>query len=149
MPNEHDSQRQSLGAWASLLLRLAIASLFLSAAVGKLKDGGAGIRRTVEYFQKTFEGSWLPDFLVTIHGYATPFIESLIVLWLVTGLRLRIGWIVTTLFVITLSFGMAVAKNYDTAADNYTYALICVAGLYLSRFDRYNAETLLRGRSKP
>lgn len=124
------------------MLRLALASLFLSAAVGKLKGGTESIRGTVAYFQTTFAETWLPGPLVTLHGYATPFVEALIAAWLIVGYRLRVAWVLTGLFTISLAFGMAVARKHDVAANNYNYVLLCAAGLYFSRFDRFSLDGL-------
>jgi hypothetical protein len=70
----------------------------------------------------------------------TFFVEPLIVVWLVAGFRLKTGWIFTTLFMTSLAFGMIVAGQPDTAAHNYGYVLLCVVGLYLSPFDRFNVQ---------
>jgi uncharacterized membrane protein YphA (DoxX/SURF4 family) len=140
-PRETDT-----GALASLILRVGVASLFFAAAAGKLKGGAETILGTVQYFEQTFADTWLPLWLVRLHGYLTPFIEAIIPVWLLVGLRLKICWVVTCVFVITLGFGTAVAGRHDTAAANYNYLLICVIGLYLSRYDRYNMGQLLRNR---
>jgi hypothetical protein len=50
----------------------------------------------------------------------------------------------TALFATSLAFGMSVAGNFDTAANNYTYVLICCAGLVLSRYDRVRVDALQR-----
>lgn len=142
--NAIESNEKDVGRWVSLVLRLAIGSLFLSAAVGKLSGGLASIRGTVGYFQATFAETWLPPALVTMHGWLTPFVEALIAVWLIVGYRLRIGWILTCLFAISLAFGMAVAKKHDVAANNYGYVLICAAGLYCSRYDRFSVDGLLK-----
>jgi hypothetical protein len=81
---------------------------------------------------------------VTVHAYATLFIEPLIVIWLITGFRLRIGWILASLFMISLAFGMAVAGKHDTAANNFNYVLICCVGLYLSQYDRFSLDRSAR-----
>lgn len=125
------------GAWASLLLRLAVAVLFVAAVVPKWMGG---IGQTVGFFREQFKDSWLPLPLVTLHGYLTPFVETLIPLWLVVGWKLRWGWVVATLFVISLGFGMAVAREHAVAAHNYLYVLICVAGLYFSQYDRFSVD---------
>jgi len=136
------------GQWASLVARLAIGSLFLAAAVRKLQGGMETIRKTVQYFQSTFESTWLPEKLVTLHAHATPFIEALIVLWLISGFRLKAGWVFTALFMTSLAFGMSVAGQFDTAANNYTYVLICCVGLWLSHYDRWRVDNLW-GRARP
>jgi uncharacterized membrane protein YphA (DoxX/SURF4 family) len=129
-----------VGQLASLLLRLAVGSLFLAAAVRKLHGGLETIQGTVRYFQTTFENTWLPEWLVTIHGYATPFLEAVLVVWLISGFRLKAAWVLTALFTTSLAFGMSVAGRFDTAADNYTYVLICCVGLLLSGYDRVRID---------
>lgn len=125
--------------WASLILRLAMASLFVGAVVPKFL-GGVG--NTVGYFQKTFEGSWLPMPLVTLHARWVPWIELALPIWLVIGWRLRWAWLATGLFLTSLAFGMVVAQQGDTAAHNYTLVLMACAGLYFSRFDRCSVDGL-------
>lgn len=139
-----ETTRARFGRLVSLMLRLAVASLFLAAAVGKLKGGWHSLSNVVAYFQQTFAETWLPTGLVTLHARLTPFMEALIVVWLIVGFRLKAAWCVTTLFMLSLAFGMAVAGKHDAAANNYTYVLICCVGLYFSRFDRYSFDGLLR-----
>ena len=142
MRNSQPFQPGHMGQWASLVLRLAVGSLFFAAAVRKLQGGAETIQKTVRFFQTTFEDTWLPANLVNIHAYATPFVEALIVIWLISGFRLKAGWVFTALFTTSLAFGMSVAGRFDTAADNYTYVLICCAGLLLSRYDRVKIDAL-------
>lgn len=142
MRNGQLSESSDVGQWASLVLRLAVGSLFLAAAVRKLHGGMETIQKTVQFFQTTFENTWLPEKLVTAHAYATPFVEAMIVIWLISGFRLKAAWVFTALFTTSLAFGMSVAGKFDTAADNYTYVLICCAGLLLSRYDRFRVDAL-------
>lgn len=139
----------NIGQWASLVVRLAVASLFFAASVRKLQGGAETIQKTVRFFQTTFENTWLPAKLVSIHAYATPFVEALIVIWLISGFRLTAAWVFTALFTTSLAFGMSVAGKFDTAADNYTYVLICCAGLLLSRYDRFRVDTLWNCSPRP
>lgn len=128
------------GAWTSFMLRLAIAALFIAAVVPKWRNGLGGLASTADYFVKTFEQAWLPLGLVRIMGYITPFVEALIVLWLLTGIRLKIAWIFSTAFLICLAFGMLVAGKNDVGADNFLYVAIASLGLYISRYDRFNLD---------
>ena len=123
---------ESEGCWISLILRLAVASLFAAAAIAKFQGG---LESVVGYFQSAFKDTWLPPALVTLHARLVPYIEAIIPIWLVSGFRLKLGWVATALFMVTLAFGMMVAKQYAVAADNYRYVLICCAGLYFSQFD--------------
>lgn len=133
-------EKETAGWWASLVLRLAMSSLFFAAAVAKLKGGWTSIHATVESFQKMFAQTWLPGPLVTMQAYTTPFAEAILSVWLVVGLRLRLAWLVTGLYMIALAFGMAVAGKHDVAANNYLYVLISAVGLYFSQYDRCRIE---------
>ncbi len=119
-------------AWISLILRLAMATLFAVASISKFVGG---ISTTVHGFQEMFKATWLPLFLVTPYAYAIAFIEALIVILLVTGIKLREAWILTALTLVSLAFGMMVAGQGQTAAGIYTYLVITCFGLYVSRHD--------------
>jgi len=125
------------GCWISLILRVTIVSLLLPAGVAKFMGGLDGV---VESFQATFKETWLPMFLVTLHARAVPFVEIVLPVWLLVGIRLRLAWVVTSFFMVSLAFGMLVAKQYGIAANNYLYVLICCAGLYFSQFDRLSLD---------
>ncbi len=138
------SAEQSAGAWASLMLRLTIASLFVAAVVPKWMQGLGAPRALADTFVKTFENGWLPIALVRPMGYLNPLIETLIPIWLVLGIWLRAAWVFTTLFLISLAFGMASLGKHDVAANNYTYVLIACVGLYMSRYDRFSLRPFAR-----
>lgn len=125
--------------WISLILRIAIFTLFAAAAISKF-DGG--ISGTIAYFSSIFEGSWLPMVLIKPYAAAVMFIEIALAIWILIGIRLRIAWIATGLFTISLAFGMLVAGEYGTASDNYIYVLICCIGLLLSSYDHIRLGSL-------
>ena len=149
MRNSQRFELGEVGQLTSLVLRLAVGSLFLAAAVRKLQGGMETIQKTVRFFQTTFETTWLPEKLVNIHAYATPFVEAMIVIWLISGFRLKAAWVFTALFTTSLAFGMSVAGKFDTAADDYTYVLICCAGLLLSRYDQFRVVALWNRPPRP
>lgn len=134
-------KKDCAGSWISLLLRLSIASLFFVAAIGKFKGGLDGV---VTSFQQMFASTWLPMPLVTMQARVTPFIEALIPVWLMIGLRLKEAWIVTGLFLVSLAFGMMVAGKYDIAGNNYVYVLFACAGLYFAGQDKLSVDGLSR-----
>ena len=119
--------------WISLILRFSIASLFVAAVVPKFTGGLDGV---VMNFQNTFKDTWLPPALVTLYARFIPFIEVIIPIWLISGFKLRVAWVFTVVVLISLAFGMAVAKHYDVAADNFFYVMMACLGLYVSQFDR-------------
>ncbi len=130
-------------SWISLLLRLAVASLFIGAVIPKFQGGLDGV---VAAFEGMFQGTWLPMPLVKLHARVTPWAELLIPIWLIAGFRLRWAWLFTGLFLVSLGFGMVVAKQGPTAADNYSYLLLVIAGLYFSRFDTLNLDGVIGGK---
>ena len=119
--------------WISFLLRISMASLFAVAAIGKFV-GGLGA--TVVRFQEIYKATWLPLWMVTPYAHVIVFLEVIVAVWLLSGYKLKEAWIFTSAVLISLAFGMAVAQQYATAADNYMYVVICCLGLYVSRFDR-------------
>ncbi len=133
------NNQQNEASWISLILRIAMASLFAVASINKFAGGLSGV---AAYFQSVFEPTWLPLPLVAIHAKVIPFAEGLIAIWLLVGLHLRLAWFFTGFVTISLAFGMAVASKYDVAANNYFYVLLCCAGLYFSPLDRWSLDGL-------
>ena len=120
-------------SWISYILRLAMASLFFVAGVNKFV---MGLTTSAQYVIATFAKTWLPTLFVTPYAYLLPFMEVLLAVWLLCGIKLKAAWISTAVLLISLAFGMAVAQQYPTAATNYFYVVIACLGLYVSRFDR-------------
>ena len=119
--------------WISLILRIAIASLFAVAAYGKFS---VGLGNYAANMTGMFKDTFLPGWLLAPYINVLPFAESLIVIWLLTGIRLRAAWIFTTFVLLTLGFGMMVAKQGTVASENYIYMMIACLGIYLSKYDR-------------
>ena len=117
-------------AWASIILRLAMISLFAVAGIAKFIGG---YQNAVAMVAGSVKGSFLPEFLINIYAHILPFAEVLIALWLLSGIKLRAAWIFTAFVLISLGFGLTVAKQ--NGADVYMYVLIACAGLILSRYD--------------
>ncbi|PIQ85026.1 MAG: hypothetical protein COV74_10535 [Candidatus Omnitrophica bacterium CG11_big_fil_rev_8_21_14_0_20_45_26] len=123
------------GCWISLILRVAMASLFAAAAIPKF---AGGLDHVVTQFQSMFENTWLPLSLVTLYARVIPWIEILIPIWLLSGWRLRTAWFVTAGVLVSLAFGMIVTAQGAVAANNFFYVTMACAGLYFSQFDRWN-----------
>jgi thiosulfate dehydrogenase [quinone] large subunit len=120
-------------SWVSYILRLAMASLFLVAGINKFV---MGLTNSAQYVIGTFAKTWLPTALVAPYAYALPFVEVLVAVWLLSGIKLKEAWIFTAVLFVSLGFGMAVAQQYPTAASNYVYVVIACLGLYVSKYDR-------------
>ncbi len=124
--------------WISLILRISVSALFISAVIPKYTGG---FENVVTAFQGMFAKTWLPMPLVTLHARLTPFVETLIPIWLLIGFRLRFGWVFTSLFLVSLSFGMLVAGQGAIAANNFFYVALSLGGLYFSQFDRWSVDS--------
>lgn len=128
-PVKHDELQ-----WLSVLARLSIGTLLLSAAVTKLPYGVSG---TVGYYTSLFKDSLLPGALVEAHASAIMFVEFGTGLWLLSGFRLATAWKFSGLLLLSLAIGMVFAGKYDTAADNYVYTMLTGLGLLLSSHDHW------------
>jgi uncharacterized membrane protein YphA (DoxX/SURF4 family) len=135
LPDTHQEE-----CWVSLILRLAVASLFAAAVIPKWSGGLAGLDGIVANFRETFKDTWLPAPLVVFQARLIPYVEALLPVWLLVGWKLRIAWVITALFLVTLSFGMLVAQQGDVAAHNFAYVLIACWGLYFSKYDRLSID---------
>ena len=125
----------SVESWISLILRLSFVSLFATAAIGKFVDGLGTI---VTGFTELFKDTWIPTPLVILHARLIPWLEALIAIWLLLGVRLKEAWVLTALTLISLAFGMVVLKQAATASANYIYVFMACVGLYFSQFDQCN-----------
>ena len=121
-------------ACISGILRVAFVVMFGNAALAKFM---MGFGTSAQGIMGMFKATWLPVPLVTAYAYALPFVEALIALWLLSGIRLKEAWTLTALTLISLGFGLMVAQN-PTVAGIYTYILMACAGLYFSDFDECN-----------
>ena len=128
----HIDKEHAEECWISFILRLAMVTIFGVAAASKFMMGVAGASRNI---QEMFSSSWLlPSWLVAPYASVLPFAEALIAIWLVIGIKLREAWIFTAFVLISLAFGLMVAKE-PMVANVYMYVLMACAGLYFSRYD--------------
>ncbi len=114
----------------SMILRISMVCLFAVAAASKFTNG---IETSATFIVTSFKDTFLPAFLVNLYAHVLPFAEALIAIWLLIGFKLRAAWVFTALVLVSLAFGLVVAKQ--SAADNYMYVLFACAGLYFSAFD--------------
>ena len=127
--------------WISLILRVAVASLFAVAAFDKFRSG---LDNTTMFIQGMFKDTWLPLSLVGLYARILPFAEAIIAIWLIVGYKLKTAWILTAFVLITLAFGMAVAKQFAVVANNYFYVFLACAGLYFSCEDCCSIDGILK-----
>ncbi len=123
--------------WISLILRTAMALLFAVAAYGKF----IGLEAYAAMITGMFKNTFLPGWLLSPYIGLLPYAEVLAAVWLLVGYELRKAWIFTAFLLVSLAFGMMVAKQ--NATDNYVYVLVACLGLYVSRYDRCVLKKLL------
>ncbi len=117
-------------AWISLILRTAIASLFAVAAISKFSGG---LEASASSITGMFAGTILPAGLVSLYANLLPFAEAAVAIWLILGVKLREGWIATAFLLVSLAFGLVLAKQ--DAGHVYLYVLIACVGLHFSSHD--------------
>lgn len=116
----------------SFILRISMAVLFAEAAHAKFLRG---LSETVTYFQTTFAETWIPKMAITFYAATIPFVEVLILIWLLVGYKLKLAWTFTAFVLISLALGMEVAGEYGTTADNFFYVFLCCVGIYFAEYD--------------
>src|SRR5690242_20678418 len=89
--------------WISVILRVAVGILFFLAAYGKF---AMGLEQASGMVAGSVKDTILPAFLVVPYSYVLPFAEGLIAVWLLTGFRLRAGWVFTAGVLISLALGL-------------------------------------------
>jgi len=133
LPATAETLRRSLHC-VSILMRLAVGTLFLCAAIVKTPLGISGI---VAYYASLLDHSLLPAILVRTHATLILFFEYGLAIWLFSGWRLRLAWKAGGVLLVSLAVGMIFAGKYDVASANYIYVLLCAVGLLTSEFDRW------------
>jgi len=118
--------------WISLILRVAVASIFAVVFYGKF---AMGLGNYAANMTVMFKDTFLPGWLLAPYIYILPFAEILIVVWLLIGIKLREAWIFTAFVLLTLGFGMVVARQNAVASENYIYMMMACLGIYLSKYD--------------
>jgi thiosulfate dehydrogenase [quinone] large subunit len=125
---------------AYALLRATLGIVFLFAGIGKIM---MGIGTFVSAMQADFAGK-LPSALVTLFGYALPFLEVAIGLMLVAGLFNYFGSVLAGLLMIALTFGVLIKGDTQTVAHNLSYSVIIFLLIWFADYNGYSIDRLLR-----
>ncbi len=132
---------RELGAGA-FLLRFGLGVLLLVAGIGKFTiPAGTHVPQVrpefYQYLGKTFGASGLPAIMWQPFGYAIPWIELALGILLILGIARFWTGIVGALYMLGLAFGMMIAQQHATVANNYLYFGMFAAYVILSRHDRF------------
>lgn len=135
----------------AFLIRFGLGVLMLVASVGKfILPSGAKFPQVkpefYQYIEKTFGTSGLPGFMWQPFGHAIPWIELALGILLILGIaRFWVG-IGGALYMLGLAFGMMIARQHATVANNYIYFGLFAAYVILSRHDRFCVDSIFRRR---
>lgn len=118
---------------APSLLRWALGIQFLSAGIFKLTILGSFVHQMLlPMFAKTF----LPPELLTVYGYALPFVETAVGACLVLGICQTTALCISGIMFLILAFGQGLLQHHDVVSQIYLYILMTAAALSLRDFDR-------------
>ena len=123
----------------TLLLRLFIGLMMLSAGLGKFGNL-AGFQ---QYIHHDFDKTFLAGPLLDLFAYAQPYAEVALGALVLVGLLTRPILALTALNLIVLFFGKWVVHDFQTAAYNSLYLLITIYALCCSEDNRFSLDYLI------
>lgn len=92
---------------------------------------------------KGFEKSWLPPSMVHLFGTVLPFLELLIGILLIIGLKTKLALIAGAVLVIVLLFGSSTVENWDGMGTQMIYALFFYFLLHKLENNKYSVDNKL------
>ena len=109
---------------AYALLRIALGLNIFLHGVARLIAGPANF---VASLTKMFENTILPTALVVPFGYTLPWLEGIIGLLILIGLRTRDALVAGSLLMLVLTFGTILRQDWNVAAIQLFYSAIYAA----------------------
>lgn len=119
---------------AYALLRITLGLNIFMHGVSRLL---AGLGNFVTVMAKTFENTPVPTTLVVIFSYGLPWLEGLIGLLILIGLRTRESLLSGAVLMLLLTFGTALRQDWNVAAIQLLYSIVyalLIAGLRHNAF---------------
>lgn len=128
--------------WIVFIVRFYLGGLFLLVGAGRMFF--TGIPSFIERLQTQFASTPLPDPFLWGFGTTLPFVEVGVGSLLLVGLYRRQTLVATALLLVVLSLGQIMIQNLGMAANNTTYLLVALAGLFLVDEPFWAVDGLLR-----
>ena len=119
---------------AYALLRITLGLNIFMHGVSRLL---AGLGNFANVMAKTFENTPVPTPLVVIFSYSLPWLEGLIGLLILIGLRTRESLFSGAVLMLLLTFGTALRQDWNVAAIQLLYSIVyalLIAGLRHNAF---------------
>ncbi len=138
----------SAESWAFISLRLFLGLLMLTAGLGKFKtqEGAysfnAYYNGVVTWIISTFEKTDIPGFLVSLYAYSIGYVEILLGLLLLVGVKTK--WVLASisLTLVSLAYGQMVLGTQESGAvvnQIAIYLLVTAAALYFVRHNKFES----------
>lgn len=135
----------SAESWAFLSLRLFLGLRFLLAGLGKFKNE-AGDYSFEAYYNgfvprlvSTFESTDIPGFLVSLYAYGIGYLEIVLALLLLAGVKTKWTLAAIALTFISLAYGQMVLGNGAKVNEIGFYLLFTTAALYFVRHNKFES----------
>ncbi|HEX3473266.1 MAG TPA: DoxX family protein [Silvibacterium sp.] len=128
---------------AYLLLRVTIGVNICVHGISRIIGGPSAFAHSlVTPFQKTP----LPAWAVLGFGLVLPWLEAILGLLVLTGLRTRMALISASILLIVLTFGSTLRQDWESAGLQLIYASINAALLAFLNKNTYSLDALLSSR---
>lgn len=135
----------SAETWAFIALRLFLGLRFLTAGLGKFNNEGAyGFGNYYEGFipwiTNTFaEKTNLPGFLVTPYAYLIGYLEIVLGLLLLAGVKTKYALALIALTYVSLAYGQMLLGGGDAITQIGIHLMMTIAALYFLRHNKFEA----------
>ncbi|MEO6983600.1 MAG: DoxX family membrane protein [Edaphobacter sp.] len=125
---------------AYALLRAVVGMNLMMHGVSRML---AGPDKFVAKLVEQFAQSPLPVWSLWGFGMSLPVVEAVFGLLLLIGLRTRSVLIASSLLILVLTFGSALAQDWGAAGSQLLYALVYSLLLFLLRYDGWSVDRLM------
>ncbi|EDY82354.1 DoxX subfamily, putative [Verrucomicrobiia bacterium DG1235] len=135
----------SAESWAFISLRLFLGLRFLLAGLGKFKnqDGDYSFESyyngVVPWMISAFEKTDIPGFLVSIYAYCIGYVEIILGLLLLLGVKTKYVLALIALTFVSLAYGQMVLGDGGKVNEIGFYLLFTTAALYFVRHNKFES----------
>lgn len=130
---------------AYLLLRITLGTNICVHGVSRIFVGQSAFAHSlIPLFQKTF----LPAWSVLAFGLALPWLEAILGLFLLVGMRTYFALTTGSLLLIALTFGSTLRQDWESAGLQLIYALIYAVLVAFHHQNTYSLDALFQSRKR-
>lgn len=139
----------SAESWAFISFRLFLGLLMLVGGLGKFRSELGGDYSFASYYDgfanwiiSTFAQSDIPGFLISLYAYSIGYIEIILGLLLLAGVKTKWVLALIALTLVSLAFGqmlLGTAQARVTVSQISLYLLVTAAALYFVRHNKFES----------